>query len=148
MLELIATVIITASSALLFGYWFRYTCLLILNAKTSRDFATEVAAANRLNFQAVQSELRTTEADLDQLQQSLHRDYALLTYLIGHTGEAHGDMVLEDRLLQFNYRLMAAWYSVSRHFSTSLARKALEEMSQVVAHFANAMGERAALSAA
>ena len=43
MIELVTTVIITVSSVLLFGYWFRYTCLLILSAKTTRDFAGEVA---------------------------------------------------------------------------------------------------------
>jgi hypothetical protein len=37
MLELVATGIITASSVFLFAYWFRYTCLLILSAKTTLD---------------------------------------------------------------------------------------------------------------
>ena len=55
MIELVTTVIITASSVLLFGYWFRYTCLLILSAKTTRDFAGQVAAANQLGFLEVQT---------------------------------------------------------------------------------------------
>lgn len=148
MLELIATVIITASSFLLFGYWFRYTCLLILNAKTTRDFAGEVAMANQLSFQVVQSELQTANADLNSLHESLNRDYALLTYLISHAAGAQGDVGLENRMLQFNYRLMGAWYRVSQPFSTAAARNALEEMSQVVAHFANVMGERAMAGAA
>jgi len=148
MLELIATVIITASSFLLFGYWFRYTCLLILNAKTTRDFAGEVAMANQLSFQVVQSELQTANADLNSLHESLNRDYALLTYLISHAAGAQGDVGLENRMLQFNYRLMGAWYRVSRPFSAAAARNALEEMSQVVAHFANVMGERAMAGAA
>ena len=37
MIELLATTIITVSSVALFGYWFRYTCLLILSAKTTQD---------------------------------------------------------------------------------------------------------------
>jgi hypothetical protein len=148
MLELIATVIITASSFLLFGYWFRYTCLLILNAKTARDFADEVAMANQLSFQAVLSELQTAGADFNRLHESLNRDYALLTYLISHAAGAQGDVGLEDRMLQFNYRLMGAWYRISQPFSAGAARKALEEMSLVVAHFANVMGERAAVGAA
>jgi hypothetical protein len=43
---------------------------------------------------------------------------------------------------------MGAWYGVSRRFSTTAACRALDEMSQVVAHLANAMGERAAAGAA
>ena len=67
MIELISTVIITASSVLLFGYWFRYTCLLILSAKTARDFAGQVAAANQLGFLDVQNQLRGASVNLDSL---------------------------------------------------------------------------------
>jgi len=52
------------------------------------------------------------------------------------------------RMLAMNYRLMDAWYQVSRRFSTEAARRALEDMSLVVAHFANVMGERSACAAA
>ena len=51
-------------------------------------------------------------------------------------------------MLQVDYRMMRAWYRVSRNLSPSVACRALEEMSQVVAHFANSMGERSAASAA
>ena len=47
MFETATTILIIVGSMLLFGYWFRYTCLLILSAKTTRDYAGEVAAANR-----------------------------------------------------------------------------------------------------
>jgi hypothetical protein len=148
MFELIATLVITASSALLFCYWFRYTCVLILNAKTTRDFARDVAAANQLNFPAVQSQLQVAGSDLSFLHDSLNRDYALLTYLVSHAAGHRGDLSLEDRMLQFNYRLMGAWYRVSQPFSATAARNALQEMSLVVAHFANVMGERSMAGAA
>jgi len=148
MFEFIATLIITASSALLFGYWFRYTCVLILNAKTSRDFAGDVAAANLLSFPTVQRQLWVEGADLGHLHDSLNRDYALLTYLVSHAAGHQGDVSLEDRMLQLNYRVMGAWYRMSRPFSATAARRALDEMSQVVAHFANVMGERAIAGAA
>lgn len=148
MFEFVATLIITASSALLFAYWFRYTCVLILNAKTSRDFAGDVAAANQLSFLTVQQQLQVAGADLGHLHESLDRDYALLTYLVGHAAGHQGDFGLEDRMLQLNYRLMGAWCRISRPFSATMARKALEEMSMVVAHFANLMGERAMAGAA
>ena len=46
MFETATTILIIVGSMLLFGYWFRYTCLLILSAKTTRDYAGEVAAAS------------------------------------------------------------------------------------------------------
>jgi hypothetical protein len=146
MLELIVTLVITVSSALLFGYWFRYTCLLILSAKTTRDYAADIATANQLGFLQVQSQLRDQQpADLDRLQASLDRDFALVTYLIQH---ASGEWGMEDRMLQLNYRLMGAWCRVSRSFSPEAGRRALDEMSMIISHFANAMGERATVGAA
>ena len=47
MIELIASITITAGSVLLFCYWFRYTCFLILSAQTVREYATSVAQANQ-----------------------------------------------------------------------------------------------------
>jgi hypothetical protein len=149
MMELIATVIITASSVLLFGYWFRYTCLLVLNTKTVRDYASDVAAANQLGFLEIQSQLRGGSPELDRLRGLLDRDYAVLTSLLKHASVGSPkDLGIETRMLEINYRLMGAWYRVSNRFSTAAARRALEEMSLVVAHFANTMGEHAAASAA
>jgi hypothetical protein len=150
MIELLATVIITASSALLFGYWFRYTCLLILSAKTTRDFAGEFAAANQLNFPDVEAQLRGhVTTDLDKLYSALHRDYAVVTYLLSNVPDkTSGAGSVEVRMLEINYRLMGAWYSVAKRFSTTAAMRALEEMTMVVAHFANTMGERAEAGAA
>ena len=155
MIELLATIGITATSALLFAYWFRYTSLLILSAKTARDFAAEVAVANRLSFLEVQARLRQNAAsDLDRLRDLLDRDYAVVRYLVDHASnaslgqEALGQAALETRMLAVNYKMMRGWYALSRRFSESAASRALDEMSQVVAHFANAMGERAAAGAA
>jgi hypothetical protein len=148
MLELIVTLVITVSSALLFGYWFRYTCLLILSAKTTRDYAADIATANQLGFLQVQAQLRDQPpAELDRLQASLDRDFALVTYLIQHAS-GQGEWGMEDRMLQLNYRLMGAWCRVSRSFSPEAGRRALDEMSMIISHFANAMGERAAVGAA
>ncbi len=51
-------------------------------------------------------------------------------------------------MLQVNYRLMGAWYNVSHRFSAEMGRRALDEMSLVIGHFANAMGERATCGSA
>lgn len=150
MIELIATVVITASSVLLFAYWFRYTCLLILSAKTARDYTTDVAHSNRLAFPEVQAQLRQESVpDLDRLRAALDRDYKVVRQMIRYmpnTGE--GQSALETQMLAVNYRLMGTWYQVTRRVSGSTAARALGEMSMVVAHFANVMGEQAASSAA
>ena len=149
MIEFLATVIITVSSVVLFGYWFRYTCLLILSAKTARDFACEVASANQLGFLQVQSQLREDRADLGRLCDALDRDYAVLTKLLREAGASTADSpCIEKRMLEINYRLTRAWYRASSQFSPAAARRALEEMSMMVAHFANSMGEQAASAAA
>jgi hypothetical protein len=148
MLELIVTLVITVSSALLFGYWFRYTCLLIVSARTTRDYAADIATANQLSFLQVQTELRDQQpADLNRLQAALDRDLAVVTYLIQHAS-GQSEWGMEDRMLQLNYRLMSAWCRVSQRFSAEAGRRALDEMSMIISHFANIAGERVAVGAA
>lgn len=149
MIELIATVVITASSILLFAYWFRYTCLLILSAKTARDYTSDVATSNRLLFPEVQAQLeRSDSSDLDKLRAALDRDYQVIRQMMKYMpNTSEGQSALETRMLAINYRLMGAWYQVTRHVSGSTAARALGEMSMVVAHFANVMGEQAASAA-
>ena len=144
MIELLVTVAITVSSVLMFGYWFRYTCLLMLSAKTARDYAREFAMANQLSFLDVQAQLRESNADFDGLRDALDRDYELISNLLQSANVSS----LEDRILAFNYRMMRTWYGISRGFSNSTACRALEEMSQVVAHFANTYGEQLACTSA
>ena len=147
MIELVATATITLSSAGLFVYWFRYTCLLILSTKAARDYTVAVALANQLQVLEVQAALpEASSADLQRLHQLLERDYKVLSHLF-RSGSS-GERDLEERMLGLYYRVMAATYGASRGFSESFARKALEEMSLVVAHFANALGERAVAGAA
>ena len=145
MLDLIVTLVITVSSVLMLGYWFRYSCLLILSAETTRDYAADVATANQLSFLQVQTELRESSADLGRLQASLDRDLAVVTSLIQG---ASGPWGMEDRMLQLNYRLMSTWCSLSQRFSPEAGRRALDEMSMIVSHFANSLGEQATAGAA
>lgn len=142
MIELIATVAITLSSVVLFAYWFRYTCLLILSAKTARDYAFQVATDNGLNFLQVQSQLREPlSSDLEALRQLLDRDYAVIARMMTQVSGSTVETGLETKMLAINYRLAGAWYQASRRLSPQSARQALEEMSMVVAHFANSIGE-------
>lgn len=133
-------------SLLLFLYWFRYTCLLILNTRTTKDYTAQVAKANQLEFPVIQAYLREAEhTSLESLRHSLERDYRLLTGLLSHAAQFQvGGVTAEQRMLMIDYHAMRLWYSVSMRLSkASNARNALEEMADIVAHFANAMGERA-----
>ena len=149
MIELAATIVILASSLALFGYWFRYTCLLILSARTTRDYAGSVAMANQLSFPEVQSVLReNATVSLEGLKDSLDRDYKVLTYLLKHAAGANSGDSVEKRMLRIHYRLMAGWFAATRRLAPSAAYRALDEMASVVAHFANSMGAQTAVSAA
>jgi hypothetical protein len=144
-IEAIITVGITVGSVLLFAYWFRYTCLLILSAKTAHDYAGDLALAKGLRIVEVQSQLRTDRAvDLAGLHAALERDYALIQSLLKRAPGQQS--ILENGMLQIHYRTNQVWYGIARAFSATAARQALEEMSLVVAHFANVVGEVAAVA--
>jgi hypothetical protein len=146
MIELIATASITVASALLFLYWFRYTCLLIVSAKTAQDFASQVARANRLQFLEVQSQLQMGGlSGLDLLQDALNRDYETVSEMLR---QAEGETSLEAKMLGVHFRMLSVSATALRRVSAGTARNALEQMSQVVAHFANSLGEHAVAGAA
>src|ERR1700691_3035999 len=135
MLESVITISLTVSSVLLFCYWFRFACRLILSAATSQDYATSVAQAHQLCFQQAQMRLRQGAMELDRLKDMLDQDYTALARLMSQAeGTQDG---IERRMLAIHYSLTAAWYRTSSRISTSAARMALDEMSMVVAHFAN-----------
>jgi hypothetical protein len=146
MIELIATVTITLSSVLLFVYWFRYTCLLILTAKTAHDYATDFAATLGLSFPEVHAALQSDKAriHLEELHTQLDRDYAVVTHLLRHVVIKDATTsTIEVRQMEIHYRLLAIWFNVTKNLSATYAQSALEEMASVVTYFANTIGERA-----
>jgi len=147
MTEVITTFLITVSSVILFGYWFRYTCMLILSAKTVRDYTSDVATANQLGFIEVQTRLQGEVTNLDGLRAALDQDYATVQRLLKQTANLREGGSLERIMLRTHYRVAGLWYRCSSSFAPSAARRALEEMSLVVAHFANTMGEQMAAAA-
>ena len=145
-----ASIFFVGVSLILFAYWFRYTCLLILTSQPARDFAKGVAEANRLTFREVQESLggQLSTAELDALRKKLDRDYALITCLLRHGAEFKvAGSAIEDRMLMVHYGLMRCWYGLTRRLSVARGRQALEEMAQIVNHFAGVMGERSASAA-
>ena len=148
---MIFSLIMIGVSSCLFIYWLRYTCGLILSAKTARDYTHDVAEANGLRFLQVQQDLAQVRErpDLDTLHSNLGTDYRLLTYLLVHgpAFHANGDR-LEQMMLMLNFRLLDAFYTLTCPISMSNGKRALREMTQVVGYFANRMGERSAYAAA
>ena len=113
---MIVSLIMSGVSVCLFIYWLRYTCQLILSAKSARDYSRDVAEANNLLFLQVQQELAQVRErfDLDALHSKLENDYRLLTYLLVHGPAFHasGDR-LEQIMLMLNFRLLKAYYALS-----------------------------------
>lgn len=142
---MVASVLIMAVSLLLLVYWFRYTCLLLLNTGAPTEQILAVARANRLGFIEARKALEgeTAGAALDAVYASLDNDYRILLYLLEHS--AGLDLpVMEQRMLVMDYRLIQIWYRLVRRSSASRARQALVEMSSVLGYFSQKMGERVA----
>jgi hypothetical protein len=133
--------LISATSFVLFFYWFQYVCLLILSARTSRDYSSEIAAANRL-VPDVQTKLRSAGADLDTLHRRLEKDYAIITDLLKRTPGFIADDRRELAMLKIHYRTMSAWFCLTRRSLREASAQALEEMTLVIVHLANTIGER------
>lgn len=144
--ELLISILIAAGSVVLFGYWFRYACLLLLTAKTPWDYARGVAAFNRLSFLEVRARLAEAgQGELGRLGAALDRDYYVLLYLLRHTSpRAAGESSIERRMLEVYYCVLRVWFSASRRVSDELARAALQQMCCIVADFANTFGARVA----
>jgi hypothetical protein len=143
MVEHVTNIVISVGSIVLFGYWFRYACMLILATKTAQDYSDEVAASNQLDFREVRSVLREQfEINLDILHSSLKRDYTFIIYLLKHTPASRGECRIEAAMLRLHYLLMSTWFRLTRRFLGASASRALEEMSLVIAYMANMMGER------
>jgi hypothetical protein len=134
-------------SVVLFVYWFRYSCLLILQNRTA--YGAEAANAPALSLPAVRERLRTSDSGvvvLDQLHRDLTNDYRIICFLLRCSAEKGVDPI-ERRLLMVDYWMMQAWFNVSRRAAPVQARKALEEISSIVGYLACSVGRHAAQSA-
>ncbi|MEI9977277.1 MAG: hypothetical protein WDO73_37635 [Ignavibacteriota bacterium] len=134
---MIASVLIITFSLVLFVYWFRYSCLLLLRRSSEQP----LVAADRFNCVAVQQGLKAG-LELDPLHRSLDRDYRVLTYLLEHAAGLELEQ-LEYRLLVLDYKVMQGWYRLTRSAAPQQARRALSEMAEVVNVLVGRIGEQA-----
>ena len=147
-MDLFVNAVLTASSVALFCNWFRYTCLLILAAETPRDHSEQVAEANNLAFLEVREDLRKHDAaNLDRLHNCLAADFAILARLRERINTAMLNPGLEDVMLMIHFRTISTCFRLTRNHLQGFALDALEEMSVVVVHLANQLGERQATAA-
>jgi len=133
---MVETILIISFSLALFVYWFRYTVLLLLSEENVEQHTTVIS---QLSVLETREALRETKANLplDRLQRALDNDYRMLRYLLDHAA-GMGLRPLEHYLLILDYRIMKAWYCLTRN------RRALDEMANVLRYIAYKMGERAA----
>jgi hypothetical protein len=133
---MIASVLIIAFSLVLFAYWFRYSCLLLIR----RGADLPAAAADRFNYTSVQQGLRAG-LELDPLRRSLDRDYRVLTYLLDHAAGLEVER-LEYRLLVLDYKVMQGWYRLTKWASPRQAGRALAEMADVLNVLVGRIGDQ------
>lgn len=134
-----ASVLIIAFSLVLFVYWFRYSCLLVLRSHAELPSGS----AGRFSCTSVQQALQAG-MELDPLHRALERDYRLLTYLLKHAAALELEQ-LEYRLLVLDYKLMRGWYRLTRSASPRQARRALGEMADVLNVLVGHIGKQAGI---
>ena len=138
---MIASVLIIIACSLLFLYWFRHTCLLIL-AQNSSEYALKVTSTIRLSFPQIQEALESApRTALDRVHASLEDDYRILTDLLQQTTGADS---IEHKVLAIDYKAMQIWYKMTRTRDLAMARNALAEMSSILGFFAGELGQNAA----
>jgi len=126
-------------SVVLFVYWFRYSCLLILQNRGAYGASQESTAV--LTVPAVQERLKSNEQGpelLDRLHRDLINDYRVVSFLLSCSSD--GVDPIERRMLKMDYWIMRGWYSLARRIAPPQARKALEEISNIVNYFSQSVG--------
>jgi hypothetical protein len=135
---MLASLLIIAFSLVLFIYWFRYSCILLLRNRAEQPAAIE---SDRFNCAYVRQGLQTG-MELDPLQLSLENDFKILTYLMEHAASLELEQ-LECKLLLLDYKLMRGWYRVTKSAAPQQARKALSEMAEILCVLVGQIGQQA-----
>jgi len=126
---MIAGILIITFSFVLFVYWFRYSCVLLLRNAAERSAGTE-PDDERFSVAKVMERLKA-EPELEPLERALERDYHVVTYLISHAADLELASI-ENRLLILDYRIMRIWSRLTRTLAPEQSRKALTEMASVL----------------
>lgn len=140
---MLASLLIIGISVVLFAYWFRYSCILLLRTATEQIQPAGADADTRFHIVDIQARLKANEA-LHPLQLALDRDYQVLIYLLEHAAGLELSS-FEDRVLVFDYKVMHCYYRVTRALFPEQARRALTEMATVLDVLVQKMGQQAGI---
>ena len=140
-----ASVLIIVLCSALLGYWFRFSCILLLRSSAEQLSTVSSAMQGTFKVAEIQEGLENGAA-LDPLHQLLSRDYQVLTYLVRHSSKVKLES-FEERLLVWDYKVMQFWYGVTKTAAPEQARQALREMATVLTVLSGRIGERAGVSA-
>jgi hypothetical protein len=141
---MLAISLIVFFSVVLFAYWFRYSCLLILQSRVSES--AQSAADSGLDFSRAEQPLQGAANPveyLDRVHRDLTDDYRKLCFLLRCSAES-GVNPVERRMLMLDYWLMQGWYAISLRIAPPQARKALEEIATIVRYFSSSLGRQSA----
>ena len=144
---MVTSVVIIILSLAMFVYWFRYSCVLILQSSWSEELAQVVAVQNGLYFGSVEESLARadTAQSMDRVRDLLDRDLERVLGLLSNCpGVQETGQSLECRMLMLDYRLMKAWFAVTRSTAGPKAQAALREMALVVGYLAGECGDHLA----
>ena len=144
---MITSIVIIILSLAMFVYWFRCSCILILESSWNEDQAKVMASQHGLSFSKIEDSLAQVDSAqaMDRVKDLLDRDLERVQSLllncasVQETGQS-----LECQILMFDYRLMQAWYAVTRSIANSKAQHALREMALVVGYMAGECGDHMA----
>jgi hypothetical protein len=140
---MITSVVIIILSLAMFVYWFRYSCVLILDSRWNEDDALAVANQHGLSFGAIDETLARVESTeaLDRVKDLLDRDLErVVTLLSACPAVVEAGQSLECRMLMLDYQIMRAWFAVTRNSASPKAHQALREMAHIVGYIAGECG--------
>lgn len=140
---MVASIVIIIVSLALFLYWFRYSCLLILESRFEEDEAKPASGPEESVFALLEQRLAaaSTPSELIQVRNTLDDDLRLIrNFTRDRQGDLPGFASLESRLLLIDYRLMQLAFSCSQSFGVPKALSALREMSRIISYLAAESG--------
>eukprot|EP00456_Euglypha_rotunda_P005324 TRINITY_DN108_c0_g1_i6.p2 TRINITY_DN108_c0_g1~~TRINITY_DN108_c0_g1_i6.p2 ORF type:complete len:149 (-),score=20.51 TRINITY_DN108_c0_g1_i6:94-540(-) len=144
---MVTSVVIIILSLAMFVYWFRYSCILILESSWNEEQAQVIALQNKLSFGSVNESLAQAGSaeEMDRVKDLLDRDLGRMVSLLSTRPEfQEAGHSLECRMLMLDYQIMKAWYAATRTIAGPKAQQALREMAQVVGYMAGEYGDHLA----
>ena len=139
---MIASILIILISFILLIYWFRYSCILLLQGHAKQPVT--VVSEDGFHFRAVQERVGV-EPEMDPLHLALQRDYRVIAYLLQHAPGLELSS-FEDKLLLWDYQVMRLWYWLTKTAAPQQARQALSEMASILTVLGDKIDQRAGAS--